>query len=130
VIPQEFSTVIKKLSDESKNDFEFLEKAYTFVTTKYTGAKYKALTNFWVAFQDPVNRPAGFMPCTSQNYLIRLMLVKSGRYKDSDVEVKTVPFHLFIHQYLRVRVGKRAIEVDPWSAFLGLPLGKKSAFFG
>jgi len=129
-IPAELTGVIQKLNTESKDDLEYLTKAYTFITSKYRGGRIKTITNFWVAFQDPIIRPAGFLPCTSQNYLLRLILVKSGRFKDSDIEIRVIPLNLFIHQYLRVRVGEKTIAVDPWSAFWGVPLGKKSAFVG
>jgi hypothetical protein len=40
------------------------------------------------------------------------------------------PFNFFIHQYLRVHVDGEWMDVDPWSAFLGVPLGKKSSIIG
>ena len=129
-IPQNFEARIKKIGQESQDNFDFLKRAYAFVTTTYTGGRIRTITNFWVAFEDPVNHAPGFLPCNAQNYLLRLILVKSGRFQDSDIEVRTIPLNIFIHQYLRVQVDGRTIDVDPWSSFLGIPIGKKSAYIG
>jgi hypothetical protein len=129
-LPQDFEAMLHKLSIESSNNRDFLAKSYDYVTSHYKGSRIRTLANFWVAFQEPVNHPPGFLPCTSQNHLLRLMLVKSKRFQESDIEVKVIPLNLFIHQYLRVHVDGEWIDVDPWSAFRGIPLGKKSAFIG
>ena len=129
-LPQDFSAVIKQIDEESSDNFDFLQKVYEFVTSRYKGDRFKTVTNFWVAFEEPINHKRGFMPCTGQNYLTRLMLVKSGRFKDADIEIKVFPLNFFIHQYLRVRVDGRWVDVDPWSSFLGLSLGQKISLIG
>lgn len=54
------------------------------------------------------------------------MLVKSGRFQESDIEIHTVPLNLCIHQYLRVRIADDlTIDADPWAHFLNIPLGQK-----
>jgi hypothetical protein len=129
-LPHDFAATIQRLSGESSDDYEFLRKSYEYVTSRYHGSRIRTLSNFWVAFQDPIEHAPGFLPCTSMNYILRTMLVKSGRFTEEDIEVKVIPLNIFIHQYLHVRVEDRKINVDPWSAFRGLPLGTKSAFIG
>ncbi len=129
-IPAELDQRIKQFNSESSNNSDFLKKSYEFVTQTYKGSRVKTITNFWKAFQNPLDLKPGFMPCNGQNYLLRLMLVKSGRVTEKKIQIRTVPLNLFIHQYLRIDVDGQWIEVDPWSAFLGVPLGKKLAFFG
>lgn len=129
-IPNELDQRIRQLNQESANSLDFLKKSYGFVTQTYSGSRIRTITNFWRAFQNPLELKSGFMPCNGQNYLLRLMLVKSGRFTENDIRIRTVPLNLFIHQYLRVNVEGRWIDVDPWSAFLGIPIGRKSAFLG
>lgn len=129
-VPEPFMETIRKIDAESADNSDFLRRCYEFVTSIYYGSRIKTVTHFWKAFSDPVNQAPGFMPCTNQNYLLRLMLVKSGRFQEDDIVPKVTPLNLFIHQYLKVRVGDRWIDVDPWSAFLGVPLGKKSSIIG
>jgi hypothetical protein len=129
-IPAELDQRIHQMNLESADNLDFLNKSYEFVTQTYKGSRIKTITNFWKAFQNPLDLKQGFMSCNGQNYLLRLMLVRSGRFKEEDIQIRTVPLNLFIHQYLRIKVDEGWMDVDPWSAFLGIPMGKKSAFFG
>jgi len=66
----------------------------------------------------------GHMHCQSLNYLIRILLIKSGKFKDSDITFKlTNTYYLTIHQYMIVEVGKKNIFVDPWYYRYGLEFG-------
>ncbi|PCH91951.1 hypothetical protein COB80_01155 [Candidatus Kaiserbacteria bacterium] len=129
-IPYELEEVILKYNKEAATNEEFLGLAYGYVTEKYYGSRLKTITEFWRAFGDILVKSPGFLPCTGQNYLLRTMLIKSNRFKEEDIKIKTVPLNLFIHQYIKVRVDDRYIDVDPWSNFLGVPIGKKSFLFG
>ncbi len=130
VLPSDFSKIITDISARSKDSLDLLKNVYEYVTAQYPGSRLRTITNFWVAYEEPVNHKPGFLPCTSQNYLIRLMLVKSGRFQEQDIKIVATPFNLFIHQYLKVKVGDIWMDVDPWSHFIGVPLGKKSSIVG
>ncbi len=121
---------IADLQAVAASDRDYLDRAYSYVTNTYRGARLETVTKFWKAFQDPATIPPGFMPCNGQNYLLRLMLVKGGRFSEDDIKIKVVPFNFFIHQYLQVKVEGGWIDVDPWSAFKGMPVGTRSAYFG
>jgi hypothetical protein len=129
-IPQELKEMIDLYHQSSKDNFEFLQQAYKYVTSKYTGSRGKTIFQFWRAFGDVYTKSEGFLPCNGQNFLLRTFLVKSGRFSEKDIKIKTIPLNLFLHQYLQVKVGERWIDVDPWSHFLGVPMGKRSAFIG
>lgn len=121
---------IAEMNKSAKDNKDFLKLAYEHVTDRYSGGRLKTLTQFHRAFGDLLEKSPGFLPCTAQNYLLRTMLVRSGRFTDADIELKTVPLNLSIHQYIRVWVGAEYIDVDPWSHFLGVPLGQKSWLIG
>ncbi len=129
-IPAELTTIISDLHQKATSNMEFLTLSYDYVTSKYTGNRLKTITEFWRAFGNVYDTPPGFLHCTGQNYLLRTMLIKSGRFTEGDVKVLNVPFNLFIHQYLKVKVDGKWINVDPWSHFLRIPFGKNLAFFG
>ncbi len=128
-IPVELQDKIAQLNSSAKDDSEFLKLAYDYITTKYTGGHAETITMFWRAFGDTFGKSPGFLPCNAQNYILRTMLVRSGRFKDSDVQVKVALFTKFIHQYLLVKVGDTFIVVDPWANFMGIPLGKTVSLF-
>ncbi len=127
--PQQLQDVMLRLERETEGQRAFLEGVYQHITKHYYGSRIRTITNFWRAFIEPWRIESGFMPCTGQNHLLRLMLVKSGRFTDDDIRLCAVPFNLFIHQYVQVKVNGAWIDVDPWAAFLGVPLGEKAAYF-
>jgi hypothetical protein len=129
-IPLELQSKIEELNSSSKDDKDFLQKSYAYITQKYTGSRLKTVTQFWRAFNNVFAQSSGFLPCTGQNFLLRTLLVRSGRFTESDIKVKTVPLNFFIHQYLLVRVDGAWIAVDPWASFLKVPFGRKLVFFG
>ncbi|MDO8623838.1 MAG: hypothetical protein Q7R54_00570 [bacterium] len=129
VIPSELQSKIEELDFSSKDNNDFLQKSYAYITQKYTGSRLKTITRFWRAFGDVYKKDPGFLPCTGQNFLLRTLLVKSGRFQEDDIKVKTVPLNFFIHQYLAVRVDGVWVDVDPWSSFLKVPFGQKLSFF-
>ncbi len=130
VLPESIQKKIDQFNTEATDDADFLSKAYGYVTATYQGSRVRTITNFLRAFENPIDHVPGFMHCTGQNYLLRLILVKNGRFQESDIRIKVVPLNLFIHQYLEVRVSERWVDVDPWSAFLNVPMGKKSFLLG
>jgi len=57
-------------------------------------------------------------------------LVKSGWFEDKDIQVKVTILNFFTHQYLKVKVGEKWIDVDSHESYKGVPLGKHSQWFG
>lgn len=129
-IPVELLKVINSYNQLAKSNFEFLELAYGYVTENFTGSRIQTVTHWQKAFEDVYTQRPGFLPCTGQNYLLRTMLIKSGRFTESDTAIKVVPLNFFIHQYLLVTVEESVVKVDPWSHFLGKNLGEVTEFFG
>lgn len=126
-IPEDLKVKISELSSQSSTNKKFLELSYEFLTKKYQGSRIKTITQFWKAFGSVFNKQSGFLPCNMQNYLLRIMLIESGRFKETDIQLKITTLNLFIHQYMRINVDGTYVNVDPWSSFLGLHIGDKSS---
>jgi len=129
-VPIHLQEAIQNIKSQSSNQADALRFSYEYVVRTYYGNRIKTVSNFWRAFGRYDNKTAGFLPCNMQNHLLRNILVKSGFFSDTDINVKVTPFNFFIHQYLQVRIGKKFTDVDPWSHFLGLNIGERSSFFG
>ena len=129
-LPELLAQKIASLDAAAADNLGFLRMSYKFVTSRYTGGRMKTIFMPWRAFGDVYTKTPGFLACNGQNFLLRTVLVKSGRFSEDDIRIRTVPLNLFIHQYLQVKVENKWIYVDPWSHFRGIPLGKKSAFIG
>lgn len=128
-LPADIAETIRKLNAESADDLDFLKRAFSVVTSFYRGGRLETLIHVRSAFENPLTHKHGYMACTGQNFVLRVLLVKSGRFSEADVTPHTTMVNFFIHQYLRVLVGGKWIEVDPWGASLGVPFGERAGFF-
>lgn len=129
-LPEYWQKVVDELKQKSFSQDELLKNTYQYITTHYKGGRFKTILNLPLAFQDPFSRHNGYLQCHIQNYLLRVILVKSGYFSDDDIQVKFVVFNFFTHQYLKVKVGEKWIDVDPHESYKGVSLGKHSEWLG
>ncbi len=130
-IPIELAEVVDRMKRQAKNDYDFLWQAYNYVTGKYDGKwnnlsefisrRFWSLERIW-----PVH---DHVPDTQQNFILRIMLLKSGFFRDEDIEPKHVALNFFIHQYLIIKTTKGLIEVDPASDYKGATFNKHAEGF-
>jgi hypothetical protein len=125
-IPKSMQTTVNKLK-KSKNKEDCLKKAYLIITKKYRGYRVRTYTHLWELFaydlKDLWHRN-GFLHCTNLNYLLRVLLIKSGFFKDSDVEPKWTLLYFFSpHQYLKVKVKNKTINIGLWGKAFGIKYG-------
>tara|TARA_Y100000310_G_C20393115_1_gene673757 strand:- start:247 stop:717 length:471 start_codon:yes stop_codon:yes gene_type:complete len=129
-IPTELQVIINQLKGKSRIDI--LKGAYNTVTTKFTSSNWKTYTHLPEIFQKNTNKlwTKGFLYCTHQNFLIRLILIKTGKFKESDIKLRRGLTHwLSPHQWLSVRIRNKWIDVDPWGRSYGVPFGKNAHGF-
>jgi len=70
----------------------------------------------------------GFAYCFIQNLMLKTILLESKRFKSSEIKTK-INFTIIIHQYLKVKVKGKWINLDPWAYKKGVPYGKKLGTF-
>ena len=126
-IPKDMQKVIDKLK-RCKSKEECLKKAYKIASSKYSKTRFMVYVVFWRNFWKDINKiwhHNGYIQCHVMNYVLRIMLVKSGWFSDKDIELKrTLVWYISPHQYLRVRVGRKFINVDAHVAAFGVPFGE------
>lgn len=110
-----------------------LEYAFHAVVTRYNSGRLKAVSRLYDLFakswQDLWNRTE-FLHCTNQNYLLALILVKSGHFKQVDIRRKWALIWLFSpHQYLSVKTNGRWVDVDCWGFDYSVPFGSHASGF-
>jgi hypothetical protein len=128
-LPFFWQEVVEDLKKKSSSQREYLHNAYSYIATHYTGGRFKTILYLPLVFQDPLSHKSGYIQCNVQNYLLRVLLVKGGWFGENDVQVKTTILNFFTHQYLKVKVGEKWIDVDPHESYKGVPLGKHSQWF-
>ncbi|VVB69781.1 Uncharacterised protein [uncultured archaeon] len=128
-VPLELVEAVEGMKKQAKDDYDYLWRTYNYVTGKYDGqAKGSGFNRaFWSLEKIwPVH---DYAPDNQQNFILRIMLVKSGFFKDENIQVKYVSLNWYIHQYLIIKTSKGLIEVDPASDFRGIPFNKHAEGF-
>lgn len=115
---------IKKIQSQSR----CLIKAYEIMIKRYRGRHFMVYTRPIPIFSFDIEKlwnRAGLMHCHNMNYLMRILLVKSGFFKNEDIENHwTIIKYISLHQYLRVRLDNdKHIDVDIWGASHGVKFG-------
>jgi len=129
-VPSDLQRVIDRVKSKSK--MEILKGAYDAVTTKFTSSNWKTYARLPKVFQKDVNKlwSREVLHCTHQNFLIRLILIKTGKFKESDIKLKRgLTYLLSPHQWLSVKVGNKWVDVDAYGRSYGVPFGKSAHGF-
>lgn len=113
---------------------EALQKCLDLLSTRYRSMRFLTYLLFWRWFETDPNKlwnRLGPLHCTHQNFLLRVLMVKSGQVKDEDIELGyALVWHISPHQFLKFKVGGKTIAVDPWNYFFGAKLGTYASGFG
>lgn len=133
-IPKKLEKQIAKFSETSKSDEEFIKKCFFFVVSLQKGHRTNVLLQFHRLFHKNLELLCGsqqYFHCTTANYLLRVMLEKSGRLPSECVTQKaSSTWTLFPHQYLRVKIkNNEYINLDPWAYRFGIDFGDYSHGF-
>lgn len=129
-IPNWLKKDIDRMNKKNVTDKKFLRTAYDYVTSRYYCSRFETITKFNYNFHSPFRHKKGHLPCTLMNEILRRILIYSGRFSDSEIQVKVVPFNMIVHQYLKVKINGKWMDIDPGGKSLGKEYGKHAAWFG
>ncbi|HBP01429.1 MAG: hypothetical protein UY41_C0009G0016 [Candidatus Moranbacteria bacterium GW2011_GWE1_49_15] len=103
------------------------------MTRKYRGYRVKTYTRFFEIFKKDIGYfwgREGFLHCTNMNFIMRVLLVKSGFFAEEDLKLKwTQIWYVSPHQFLQVKVDGKWIDVDIWANVYGVGFGKHAKGF-
>ncbi|MCK4744707.1 hypothetical protein KAS41_01450 [Candidatus Parcubacteria bacterium] len=130
-IPKNLHGEIKKAVDEIKkmpNQEKCLQKAYEIMTNRYRGYKFRTYSRLFQIFTFDAQKlwsKTGFIHCHNANYLMRILLVKSGFFKNADIKNKwTLVYYISPHQYLLVKLDNgQYVNIDIWGKVYGIKFG-------
>lgn len=126
-LPKDMQAVVDRLK-KSKGKKDCLRRAYEILSKKYKGCKFYTYRRFFDLFVTDLKKiweKSGCLHCTHLNYLLRVMLVKSGFFKDEDIQLRlTLVYYVSVHQYLKIKIGKNDyVNVDLWGNTNGVKFG-------
>jgi hypothetical protein len=129
-IPDKLPTSLQKAINRlkrCKSRQECLEKAYFLLAEKYEGSRMKTyllIHRLFTQSLDDIWTVKGYAHCTSINFVMRVLLLKSGHFNEYEVQNRwSFVWYVSPHQYLRVRTDKGWVNVDVWSKRFGTKLG-------
>lgn len=133
ILPDELEVKIAELK-EGAAPAVFLRRAFDWIVGRWGGSRSGLFTAFGRLFDTRLStilKTEGYMHCTTMNYLLRVMAVKSGLFEDREIEqVLTHSWYIAPHQYLRVRLdGGKTIDLDPWNYQFGIDYGSHGRGF-
>ncbi len=114
---------------------EAIEQAMDSVTKKFKSGRFLTYALFWKTWETNPNklwRRDGFMHCTQENFLVRVILVKSGWVKDEEISYGYgMVWYISPHQYLKIDLdGNKKTALDPWNYYYGAKIGTYASGFG
>lgn len=123
----EIEVIVSKVK-ETKDKNEALKLAFDLLSEKYCGGMWGTYIKLHKLFRTDVKKISskpGYYQCTTLNYLMRIVLVGSGFFEDSDIhQKKSLIWHVSPHQYLRVKINeKEFVNVDLWAKRYGIEFG-------
>ena len=127
-LPKDVQKIVARLQ-KTKSKTACIRMAYDEVGKRFGGKLFRVITHFFRlytgSFAEIWSKP-GWLHCNTLNYLLRVLLIKSGKFKELDIQVKwTMVYYISLHQYFRVRIGKnKFINVNMWGRNNGVPFGE------
>ncbi|HSW89435.1 MAG TPA: hypothetical protein VLH19_01020 [Patescibacteria group bacterium] len=113
---------------------EAMTSALQILSSKYQSKRFETYLFFHKLYEKDPNKlwkRSGFMHCTQQNYLFRVLLVKSGWLKEEQIQLGfSLIWYISPHQFLKIILPKGKIAVDPWNYAFGVPFGRYASGFG
>ncbi len=131
-LPAGMQAKIDELKLKAGSAEEFLGLAYDYLGGRFRSERFNTFLKFGYLFKtvEQAWRMSGYLPCTVSNRLLKIFLVKSGRFKEADIRRRHVFANFIIHQYLQVKVGGEWLDVDVGEKQRGMPIGRHLKIFG
>ena len=137
-IPVEIRQAIVELENQAKDQESFLQAVYNFILEKnsvqWRHTRLSAamrLPRLFVSDLSEIWKTRDFIYCTGINFVVYVMLANSKFFTGRDIRLKHTFANLVLHQYLKVKVGQKWVDVDPaGTGIRGKPLGTHLAGFG
>lgn len=132
-LPQEMK-ILAGEAGEQPLQMEVLQHVYDALSERYRGYRiltFLRLDRFFITEMETLWRKRGFLHCNQMNYLMRTLLVASGKFAPEAIEACWTQIWFFSpHQYLVIALesGER-VEIDLWGRVYGIPLGSHAHGF-
>lgn len=126
VVPDDMRRAIDELK-RAKNKSDCLRRGYEILIGKYRGYRLKTYLRLGEVFGvdiDELWNKKDFLHCTNINFLMRILLIESGHFREDEVRIRwTLVWYISPHQYLQIKVDNSWVNVDIWGYTHGIKFG-------
>lgn len=132
IIPAEMMVKIDEIKMRAHTGEEFLNLTYDYLGSKYRSERLNIFLKFNYLFKtlEQAWQINDYVPCTINNYLLKIFLVKSGWFKEKDIKRQHVFVNFVPHQYLKVKINNQWLDVDVGEQQRGMLIGNHLKYFG
>jgi len=127
-IPKSMEKTIKRINKKNLTDLQFVKVAYKLVDKKYaseTGGVLKRPLRIFKNDLSTIWNTKRFQPCANQNYILKVLLIKSKRFTKDDIKLKiNTKYIIWPHQYYKVKIKNKWYDIDLWGADHKIKFGK------
>lgn len=128
-IPEILENKISEILKISKDKVEFLKNSFFYIVWNRSWSRCNLIYKFDRLFEKNISKiidSKWYLHCTTMNFLLRIMAVRSGLFKDEDIKLKlTNSRYIAPHQYLKIRLSEdEIINLDPWNYQFWIDYGK------
>lgn len=132
-LPEEMIFLAQEIAKQPTQR-EALRCAYDALSKKYRGYRiltFLRLDRFFITDIDTLWQKSGFLHCNHMNYLLRIILVMSGKFAPEAIEAHWTQIWIFSpHQYLVITLESgEEVEIDLWGKVYGVPFGSHAHGF-
>ncbi len=126
-LPSEMQTLANKISQIEDQQMA-VKYAYDTLSKKYRGFRFLTflrLDRFFIRDLSTLWEMSGFLHCNHLNYLLRTLLIASGKFSSEDIQSPWTQIWYFSpHQYLDIKLANSmTLSVDLWGKVYGIPFG-------
>jgi len=131
-IPASMAGKINEIKGQANSAQNFLNLAYDYLGSRYRSERLNTIFKLHYSFKplEEIWQMQGYLPCTVSSFLLKIFLVRSGWFKETDIRRRHVFMNFVIHQYLQVKLGSKWLDVDVGEKYWGMSLGQHAEWFG
>lgn len=131
-IPSSLDAKIRDLKKKNKSPEKFSKAAYDLLRGKYHGSHALTFLRPDVVFSSNLGKMwarSGYLSCNQVNWILYIMLVRSGFFSEKDVRFRcTMTPRFMIHQYAEVLLRGKWFPVDVWASRFDRKFGEHFGF--
>lgn len=126
-ISSELQKIVNDLISETDSKKTAVKKIFYLVVNHLDSSKklqFKSPSKLFLKDVNKAWKARGVQSCNVQIMILANLLITSGHFKPEDIELKTANIFVNIHKYLKVKIGDRYINLDPWGYHYMVPFGQ------